>query len=116
MKVLTEGYRYIADNFEEPKGLQSTNFDNPYFGQLIQFIQKEKVTDSDGSEKLVTVNNGTTNEEVIEILIDRLKYLSNKLPSRETSIAITKLEEALMWLEKRTKDRIKRNVEGTYQK
>ena len=35
---------------------------------------------------------------------------------RENSIAITKLEEALLWLNKRTQDRIARNVEGTSQK
>ena len=64
--------------------------------------------------KLVTINDGTTNEEVLEVLINRLQVLSAKLPSRETSIAITKLEEALMWLNKRTNDRLKRGVEGTY--
>lgn len=32
---------------------------------------------------------------------------------RENSMAITKLDEALMWLEKRTKDREARSVEGT---
>jgi len=31
---------------------------------------------------------------------------------RENSIAITKIEEALMWQEARTRDRVKRNVEG----
>jgi hypothetical protein len=45
--------------------------------------------------------------------LDRLKSLSAKVPSRETSIAITKCDEALMWLEKRTADRKKRAVEGT---
>lgn len=38
------------------------------------------------------------------------------LSSREGSTAITKLDEALMWLNKRTQDRIDRVVLGTYQK
>lgn len=38
---------------------------------------------------------------------DRIKH-----PCRENSIAITKLEEALIWLDKRKKDRIERGVEG----
>jgi hypothetical protein len=38
--------------------------------------------------------------------------LNGKFPCRENSIAITKLEEALMWLNKRTADRVKRGVEG----
>ncbi len=38
------------------------------------------------------------------------------LASRETAMAITKLDEALMWIEKRAKDRQRRGVQGTYQK
>jgi hypothetical protein len=48
----------------------------------------------------------------IAILIDRLNYLNKKFSCRENSLAITKLEEALMWLNKRTLDRVARNVEG----
>jgi hypothetical protein len=39
-----------------------------------------------------------------------------ELASRETSMAITKLDEALMWLAKRAEDRRLRGVQGTYQK
>jgi hypothetical protein len=35
--------------------------------------------------------------------------------TRETSLAITKLEEALHWLAARTADRVRRGVEGTSQ-
>lgn len=38
------------------------------------------------------------------------------LASRETSTAITKLDEALMWLNKRAEDRQLRGVQGTYKK
>jgi hypothetical protein len=48
----------------------------------------------------------------IRIGLRMLKYLNAKFPCRENAISITKLEEALMWQEKRTMDRIKRNVEG----
>jgi hypothetical protein len=41
-----------------------------------------------------------------------LEALNKEFPCRETSMAITKLDETLMWLEKRKKDRIKRGVEG----
>lgn len=48
------------------------------------------------------------------------KYLEENnvgdLASREGSMAITKLDEALMWIEKRAKDRAARGVQGTYQK
>lgn len=58
--------------------------------------------------------NGTTNEEVIELLIERINSL-NQPPfnCRENSLAITKLEEALLWLKRRTEKRIERGVEGT---
>lgn len=103
MKVLTEGHKYELDHFE--------NFGLPGVPvQTLQFI--EKVPVSEGSTELKTVNDGTTNEEVLKVLINRMQYLNAKFPCRENAIVITKLEESLMWLEKRTADRVKRNVEG----
>jgi len=58
--------------------------------------------------------DGVTNEEVLKVLIHRLNVLnSGKYKCQENSIAITSLETALMWLEKRTADREARKVEGT---
>lgn len=102
MKTLIEGHKYELSNFE--------NKDRE--GQHIQFINKEPK--AEGSTELVTVADGTTNEEVIEMLIDRMKYLQGTFPSKETACAITHCEKALMWLEKRTRDRLKRGVEGKY--
>ena len=50
--------------------------------------------------------------DMVHVGLHILKYLNNKYPCRENAITITKLEEALMWQEKRTKDRVNRNVEG----
>jgi hypothetical protein len=101
MKVITEGHKYELSNFEN-KNEQ---------GQTLQFIQKEPKGKGQVQD-LVTILDGTTNEEVIEVLIDRMNYLQSKFHCRENAIAITKLDEALLWLNKRTSDRIKRNVEG----
>jgi hypothetical protein len=60
-------------------------------------------------------HNGTTNEAVLAAVTHRLKYLNGKFPCRENALAITKLEEALMWLEARTKNRVVRGVGGTHQ-
>jgi len=98
MDVLVSGHRYDLKNFE-----------NENTGQIVQFIHKEKGDNGEFS----TVQDGTTNEEVLKMLIDRMKYLNEKAPCRENSIVITKLEESLMWLEKRTADRKARGVEGT---
>lgn len=56
--------------------------------------------------------NGTTNEALLAVVIHRIKHLNGKFPCRENSIAITKLEEAKMWLDERTRARIERGVEG----
>lgn len=100
MKVITEGHLYEVVNFE-----------NKYHqGQFIQFIQKQPK--EEGSTELVTISDGTTTEDVMAVLIDRLKFLQSKFPCKENAMSITKMEEALMWQEKRTADRIKRQVEG----
>jgi hypothetical protein len=59
--------------------------------------------------------NGCQIDDVIFLCKEILKSFNDKVPSRQTSIAITKIEEAVMWLENRTKERQKRNVEGTNQ-
>lgn len=57
--------------------------------------------------------NGVTHEVLLAILIDRLRGFSKgPYPSRENAIALTKLEEALFWLQSRTRERIARGVEG----
>lgn len=58
--------------------------------------------------------NGTTIEELLRVSRERLVELSIRFPSRENSIAVTKIQEAEMWLEARTKDRIARGVEGKH--
>ncbi len=45
-----------------------------------------------------------------------IEGLNAKYPCRENAMAITKLDECLMWLEERTKDREARGVEGKNEK
>lgn len=102
MKVITPGHRYKLDNFENPNSPR----------QVIQFI--EKVPVSEGSYKLRTVNDGTTNEDLLRVLIDRMQSMQAKFPCRENAIATTHFETGLLWLEKRTADRKARGVEGKH--
>lgn len=61
--------------------------------------------------------NGCHNEDLIAIVIDRLQHFqAGDYACRDNAIAITKLEEAMMWLNKRTKERQDRGVEGTSEK
>ena len=58
--------------------------------------------------------NGCHHEDLLAIVIDRLQSFQNsEFSCRENAVAITKLEEAMMWLGKRTADRVNRGVEGT---
>lgn len=57
------------------------------------------------------VHDGTTNEEVLEMLIHRIRYLNTKLSCSENLIALIRLEEALLWLNRRTELRIAQGVE-----
>lgn len=59
--------------------------------------------------------NGCQVDTVIEVAKTIVEGLNAKFPCRENSIAITKMDEALMWLRERTRDREKRGVEGTNQ-
>jgi len=58
--------------------------------------------------------NGISQEALLAILIDRLKsFQAGEFSTKENSVALTHLETALLWLHKRTRDRIARGVEGT---
>lgn len=58
--------------------------------------------------------NGVSNEALLIMALTRLQSFQNSpYSSRDNSVAITKIEEALMWLGKRTADREARGVEGT---
>jgi len=102
-RVVSPGHLYELENFE-------VNLNDQY--QTIRFI--EKVPATDDPTKLVTVMNGTTNEEVLKVLIHRMGVINGKFPCRENSLAITKMDEALMWLEERTRKRLARGVEGQH--
>lgn len=59
--------------------------------------------------------NGVCNEDLIAMVVCRLEHFQkSEFACRENALAITKLEEGLLWLRKRTMGREKRNVEGTH--
>lgn len=59
--------------------------------------------------------NGLSGEALMAVLIDRLRsFQAGPYKCRENACALTHLEEALMWLQKRTRQRLARGVEGTH--
>lgn len=61
--------------------------------------------------------NGITQESLLAVVIDRLRgFQKGEFGCRENAIALTKIQEAMMWLQQRTRDRLVRGVEGTNQR
>ena len=58
--------------------------------------------------------NGCHQEDLLAIVIDRLRgFQAGGFSCRENALALTKIEEAMHWLNHRTTARINRGVEGT---
>jgi len=98
--------------------------ENLEHGQTIQFIEKRAVESSIKDKAgrpmspptFETVNDGTTNEEVLTMLIDRLEHLNQKLGHPLTFLALHHCGLALSMLMQRTAERQARGVEGTPQR
>lgn len=102
MSVVDSGHSYDLHNLEG--GAESV--------QRLTFIKKQPKEGGEEGE-LETVENGTTNEAVLQVLIHRMKVLDEKMPSDLNHQVIQNLETALLILEKRTMERKERGVEGT---
>lgn len=72
-------------------------------GQTVKFIKRV-----DGK----LIHNGTTNEELLQVLIDRTKGLNDKFPCHENDMAIIHMEIALEHFLDRTTKRIAQGVES----
>ena len=67
-----------------------------------------------GARKLPDSIHGVLDTDLLEIVRDRLKgFQKGEFATRENAIALTHIEEALLWMNKRVEDRIERNVLGT---
>lgn len=61
--------------------------------------------------------NGVQNEDLINMVLTRLRHFNaGDWSCRENTMAIEKLEEALLWLRKRNLRRVMNGTEGTSQK
>lgn len=74
--------------------------------QSLHFIKKEPR--ENGTLRLE--NDGTTNERVIKVLIDRMSYLNAQVPCLENEQVIRCLQDAVTILDQRMSDRKERGV------
>ena len=67
-----------------------------------------------GPRKDPNSTDGVLDTDLLEIVRDRLRgFQSGEFACRENACALTHIEEALMWLNRRVEDRIERDVLGT---
>jgi hypothetical protein len=59
--------------------------------------------------------NGIQASDMLEYVKCLFQSLNEAFPCRENALTITKIEEAIHWQDARTKDRLKRGVEGSNQ-
>ena len=83
-----------------------------------------RVTNSETNETIDTINfqkgplkenplNGIFIEDLLAICVDRLAHFQkSEFSCRENAVALTKIEEAMMWLYKRKNNRVRRGVQG----
>ena len=80
------------------------------------YLRKDKnsisFTVQNGPIKEVGIN-GCQVDTIVETAKLVIEGLNKNFPCRENAMAITKLDEALMWLRERTRKRVEANVEGT---
>lgn len=68
-----------------------------------------------GPRHLESSRHGVTDQDLLEIVRDRLTcFIKGNMPTKETEKALEHVEIALMYLNKRTEDRLDRGVLGTY--
>lgn len=96
MKILDEGYEYSLASLE---------------GDTAQVLRFKKTREENG--ELIPIQDGTSNEEVIKALINRLHFLNEWMYDSFNSEALIHLEQALNALHARQADRKARGVLGT---
>ena len=70
-----------------------------------------------GPRKEIGSDHGILDTDLLEIVRDRLTaFQSGEFACRENACALTHIEEALMWMNKRVEDRAERGVLGTNEK
>lgn len=107
-EIIEEGHEYELPVYEvvEGKGLQQVDGVH-----TVQFVRGSKDPNDKDSKRV-----GTLHEHLLAMMISDLQYKNSEVPSRETNLAITNLQQAYHWMVQRQVERSKRNVQGTYKK
>lgn len=109
MSIFTLAEVKSIDGFEVTRGVSNFSELRPIFINDTDNEIAFKIQNGPIQESGV---NGCQVDTIIETSKLILEWFNSVVPCRENSMAITKLDEALMWIKKRKSDRIARGVEG----
>ena len=113
--VMDELREQFPEKFTETGAMDHVWFEKDIRPNNFVYVRRDKnslaFTLQNGPVKEYGIN-GCQVDTVVEAAKHIIEGLNKLYPCRENSMAITKLDECLMWLEKRKKDRIARQVEG----
>lgn len=114
--VMDELKKQYPEKFNESGGMDYQWFEKDIRPHNFIYVRHDvnsiSFTIQNGPIKEVGVN-GCQVDEMIYAAKLIIEGLNKNISCRENSMAITKLDECLMWLKKRKDDRTKREVEGT---
>jgi hypothetical protein len=86
-------------------------------GYMSHLVKGVNIIFQNGARKLADSTHGVLDTDLLEIVRHRLQcFQQGEFSTRENAIALTHIEEALLWMNKRVEDRIERNVLGTNNK
>lgn len=106
LTIRVEGPAYVIGARDPASGLYGASFMPDGSPVVIQF--HEGALDADGNP------NGVTVEALLAVLVHRMQgYQASPFACRENALALTKMQEAGMWLRARTESRQARGIEGT---
>lgn len=111
--------RHVEKALEKLKALRLPN-------EPQDFIEIENIQDIKGIAPIVKFTiqsdpisevgvNGCQASDMLEYVKCLFESLNDVFPCRENALTLTKLEEAIHWQDARTKDRMRRAVEGKMQ-
>jgi hypothetical protein len=87
------------------------------FGDVETGVDGIVITFQNGARKLPESIHGVLDTDLLEIVRHRLQcFQEGDFKTRENACALTHIEEALMWMNRRVEDRIERGVLGTMNK
>ena len=70
-----------------------------------------------GARNMQDLTHGVLDTDLLEIVRHRLQcFQKGNFATRDNAVALTHVEEALMWMNRRVEDRIERDVLGTNNK